>query len=223
MEAPPLRSCCHGDALMSEPGTVFIVDDDEAVLDALQSFLRSQGLDVVGFPTAEEFLEAIPPERPGVLVVDVRMPGMSGLDLLQHTAAGGLARPCIVLSGQADIPIAVRAMQLGAQTFLEKPVPHQELLDAVRQACDRERRRGNSQADRQFAEAALRRLTSDELDVLREVAGGRTNAQVADLLDVSLRTVQFRLSNIYDKLGVRCKSELMQLLRRIDWKPPNAG
>lgn len=204
---------------MSEAGTVFIVDDDSAVLDALQQLFLSQGLSAEAFSNAEHYLQTVSPDRPGVLVVDVRMPGLSGLELLRQMRDAGRLRPCIVLSGHADIPIAVQAMQLGAQTFLEKPVSHRKLVEAVRAALDQEHRRQATAILQRTAEDALRSLAPEEMQVLQKIVSGRTNAQAADSLDISLRTVQLRLSAIYRKLKVRSKSELIQWLRKVDKAP----
>jgi FixJ family two-component response regulator len=202
---------------MPDVCSVYIVDDDEAVLDAMGSLLSSQGFAVAVFSRAEDFYHAVPLEQAGVLVVEVRSPGFSGIELLQRLVARGCTRPRIAMSGSPDIPTVVQAMQFGAQTFLVKPVPHQELLLAVRAACKRDGEQRPKARVQREARVKLELLASDELKVLNEIAQGRGNAEISEILDLSLRTVQLRLSRIYKKLDLSSKAELIHLLLKVNW------
>lgn len=192
--------------------TVFIVDDDAALRDALQSLLRFMGLKAEAFPSADAFLQAYMPGRPGCLLLDVRMPGMSGLELQKHLAERDNPLPVILLTGHGDVAMAVEAMRVGAFDFVEKPVKDQVLLDRVhaclRQATEQERRTGNRVRLRE----CLDTLTPREREVAAGVAQGKASKVIAADLGISPRTVDVHRSRIMDKLGVRSSAELVRVL-----------
>lgn len=189
---------------------VVIVDDDAAVRTSIEELMLSVGIDAAGFGSTRELLEAKLPERPGCMVLDVRMPGSSGLDLQQHLAAAGNAKPIIFLTGHGDIPMSVQAMKAGAIDFLTKPVRDQSLLDAVTLGIDRDlaqraaARLTNLQADRYDT------LSPRERQVLRQVAQGRLNKQIAFDLGISEVTVKLHRSSVMRKMAANTVGELIR-------------
>nr|WP_284699344.1 response regulator transcription factor [Sphingomonas lycopersici] len=190
---------------------VVIVDDDEAVRTSLEELMLSVGIEAAAFGSTRELLEAELPERPGCLVVDVRMPGSSGLDLQQHLAATGNPKPIVFLTGYGDIPMTVQAMKAGAVDFLTKPVRDQSLLDAVTTGIERDvaqradARLRNEYADRYAA------LTPRERQVFRLVAQGRLNKQVAFELGITEVTVKLHRSSVMKKMDVTTIGELIRV------------
>jgi FixJ family two-component response regulator len=189
---------------------VVIVDDDAAVRTSIEELMLSVGIDATGFGSTRELLEAKLPERPGCMVVDVRMPGSSGLDLQQHLAATGNPKPIIFLTGHGDIPMSVQAMKAGAIDFLTKPVRDQSLLDAVTLGIERDLalRAGAQvtklQVDRYSA------LSPRERQVLRQVAQGRLNKQIAFDLGISEVTVKLHRSSVMRKMAANTVGELIR-------------
>lgn len=190
---------------------VLIVDDDEEVRTALQELMESVGLDAVGFASPRELLDSELPDRPGCLVLDVRMPGASGLDLQQQLAAKGNLKPIIFLTGHGDIPMTVQAMKAGAIDFLTKPVRDQTLLDAVTVAIERDvaQRAVARQARQHFDHFAT--LTQREREVMREVARGRLNKQIAFDLGIKEITVKLHRGNVMRKMQAASVGELMRV------------
>jgi FixJ family two-component response regulator len=195
---------------------VVIVDDDAAVRASLEELMLSVGIDATGFGSTHELLDADLPERPGCLVLDVRMPGASGLDLQQHFAATGNAKPIIFLTGHGDIPMTVQAMKAGAVDFLTKPFRDQSLLDAVSAGIERDlAQRADAelvglQADRHAT------LTARERQVLRLVAQGRLNKQIAFELGITEVTVKLHRSAVMKKM---CATSIGELIRAWDLLP----
>lgn len=190
---------------------VFVIDDDASMRGALDNLLGSVGLDVRVFPSAQEFLRADRPDAPGCLVLDVRLPGMSGLAVQQQLATSGIALPVIFISGHADVPISVRAMKAGALEFLTKPFNDQELLDAVHAAIDRD---GASRRDAAHAaelRARFDALSPREREVMALVAAGRANKQIAAELGVSLVTVKVHRGHVMRKLAARSVADLVRM------------
>lgn len=189
---------------------VLIVDDDAAVRSSIEELMLSVGIDSAGFGSTRELLEAKLPERPGCLVLDVRMPGSSGLDLQQHLAGNTNAKPIIFLTGHGDIPMSVQAMKGGAVDFLTKPVRDQSLLDAVTLGIERDvAQRAEAhvvkcQADRHAT------LTPRERQVIRQVAQGRLNKQIAYELGISEVTVKLHRSSVMRKMGANSVGELIR-------------
>jgi FixJ family two-component response regulator len=189
---------------------VLVVDDDAAVRASVEELMLSVGIEAAGFGSTHELLEAPLSERPGCLVVDVRMPGSSGLDLQQHLAARGNAKPIIFLSGHGDIPMTVQAMKAGAIDFLTKPFRDQALLDAVAAGIelDRARRADASLLKRHTDRHAT--LTARERQVLRLVALGRLNKQIAFELGISEVTVKLHRSSVMRKMEAGSVGELIR-------------
>lgn len=195
---------------MSTRATVFVVDDDQAVRDSLALLVQSVGLDVETFPSAQDFLDTYRPERPGCLITDIRMPGMSGLDLQERLTADHRHIPVIVLTGFGDVPAAVRALKGGAIDFVEKPFNPQALLDLVQQAIARDaelREQAGREAD--LAER-LALLTPREHEVMALVVAGKANKVIAIDLAISERTVELHRARIMKKMRVRSLAELMR-------------
>ena len=191
--------------------TIFVVDDDAAVGRALASAGKLLGNPVRAFPSAADFLDAYSGE-PGCLVLDIRMPGMTGLELQRKLADGGVTIPVVMISGHADVRIAVEAMSLGAVTLLEKPFRLDELLAHVRKAlakdvADRAERQSSADTD-----ARLAGLTAKEREVLDLIAAGKTNREMADDLGLSVRAVEDRRARLMKKVDARSVAELVRLL-----------
>jgi FixJ family two-component response regulator len=194
----------------AEQPLVVIVDDDSSVRDALVELIQSAGFRPIAFASTRELLDADILDRPGCLILDVRMPGASGLDLQQHLARNGNAKPIIFLTGHGDIPMTVQAMKAGAVDFLTKPVRDQTLLDAVIAgvATDAARRAEAAVAKRNVER--LRTLTPREREVLYEVARGRLNKQIAFDLGISEVTVKLHRGNVMRKMGAASIGELIR-------------
>jgi len=191
--------------------TVFIVDDDVAMLDSLRWLVESAGLKVEAFTSAHAFLDAYSTERLGCLVVDVRMPGVSGIELQEQLVAERITMPIIVISGHGDVPIAVRAMRSGAVDFIEKPFNDQVILDRIQAAVQmdrdlRERRVRLKELDELFG-----RLTPREYEVMNLVVQGKPNKEVAAILSRSEKTVEFHRAQVMRKMGVTSFAELVRL------------
>ena len=192
---------------------VFIVDDDASVRDAVEDLLRSVGLRAESFGSAQEFLNRVRPEAPGCIVLDVRLPGLSGLEFQRSLTQAGVYLPIIFMTGYGDIPMSVQAMKSGAIEFLAKPLKEQALLDAVQSAIERDRARIREAKVVADLRKRLDSLTSRERDVLALVVTGRLNKQVAGQLGVSEMTVKVHRSQVMRKM--RAKS-LVDLVRMAD-------
>ena len=195
--------------MATEP-MVFVVDDDPAVRHSLTRLMASVQLPVAAYGTAEEFLDDYSADQPGCALVDVRMPGMSGLELQQRLAAEPVALPVIIITGHGDVSMAVRALQHGAFDFVEKPIRGQALLDTISKAIDVDRERRRAHADRAEARTRIESLTPREHVTMELVVAGRTNAQ----LGVTAKTVEFHRSNVSRKL----QTENVQELVRLAWR-----
>lgn len=197
-------------AIVYDRPLVLIVDDDAAVRAAIEELMLSVGIDAAGFGSTHELLEADLPDRPGCLILDVRMPGSSGLDLQQHLAASGNAKPIVFLTGHGDIPMTVQAMKAGAIDFLTKPVRDQSLLDAVTAGIERDiAQRADARLIKQQADRHAT-LTTRERQVLRQVAKGRLNKQIAYDLGISEVTVKLHRSSVMRKMAVATVGELIR-------------
>jgi FixJ family two-component response regulator len=194
--------------MMDPNTTVFVVDDEEAVRQSLKWLVGSVKLKVATFPSAEAFLRSYRPETPGCMVLDVRMPEMSGIELMDRLHEQGVSIPIIFLSAHGDVPMAVRAMKAGAVDFLQKPFNSQEFLDRVNVALKidaetRERRRTGERLVKNLSALTLR-----EREILRLALSGEGSKRIAKRLNISLRTVEVHRAHIVKKLGVRSIGEL---------------
>jgi FixJ family two-component response regulator len=190
---------------------VYVVDDDASVRDALQSLLRSVGLRVEGFATPREFLERPFPDQPSCLVLDVRLPGVSGLDFQSELAKAGNQVPIVFMTGHGDIPMTVKAMRAGAIEFLTKPFREQDLLDAVQIALAQDRARRESQKAVGKVKTDFETLTAREQEVMALVTSGLMNKQIAGELGVSEITVKVHRGNVTKKMGARSLADLVRM------------
>lgn len=197
---------------LSRDATVYIVDDDAAVRDALSLLLGVRGFRTASFASAESFLASHRPGENGCLLLDVRMPGMSGIELQSRLASQGDPLPVIVITAHGDIPMARAALKAGAEDFLEKPIDEDALLQALRSALDRDSRRIQQAAESARFTERLEGLTLRERQVMDLVADGRPNREIAELLGISLRTVEVHRARMMDKLAVRGVPELVRLV-----------
>ncbi|MDX1486657.1 MAG: response regulator transcription factor [Acidiferrobacterales bacterium] len=198
---------------MTEP-TVFVVDDDEAVRGGLEQLIQTIGLNVQTHASADEFLASYRHGQPGCLVLDIRMPGMGGLDLQEQLARQGIQLPIIFLTGHGDVPAAVRALKAGAMDFLEKPFNSQVLLDLIQQAIRRDAETHTRVAEESEVARRLTALTGREHQVLEKIIDGKANKVIAMELGISERTVEFHRSKIMKKMQVRSLAELVNLVHR---------
>ena len=214
------RSVGEGD--VSAP-LVFVVDDDASIRDSLRRLITSVGFKVEVFPSARAFLGARRPEVAGCLVLDVRLPGLSGLDLQRELAATNAELPIIFLTGHGDIPMSVRAMKAGAVEFLTKPFREQELLDAIRSAIERDRtmraeRQERSELGRRYAS-----LTPRERDVMAGIIAGLLNKQIAGELGTSEPTVKEQRGHVMAKMQAGSVAELVRIASRLGITPAGSG
>lgn len=201
---------------MTQDVTVFIVDDDQEVRDALQLLMESVGLDVETFESAQAYLDAFDAARSGCLVLDVRMPGMSGLDLQVYLKSESLHPPIIIITGHGDVPMAVRAVQAGAVDFIEKPFNDQSLLDSVHRAIERDAvQRGQASRLADIKER-LDRLTPREREVLELVVAGKRNKVIAADLYVSQSTVEAHRAKVMEKMEAGSLSDLMRMMLTLE-------
>lgn len=207
---------------MQEPTpTVFVVDDDNAVRNSLRLLLKSVGLASQPLGSAAEFLETYRPSQPGCLVLDVRMPGMSGLELQRELNLRGATIPVIFITGHGDIPMAVEAMQQGAFDFLAKPFRDQELIDRVQRALAKDGTTRAALKERERIRERLESLTPREREVLSLMTQGKPNKIMAHELGVSQRTVEIHRARVMEKSGA---SSLAQLVRMVmDQEPERAA
>jgi FixJ family two-component response regulator len=195
--------------------TVFVVDDDASMRRSLDTLLRSVGLEVHLFSSAQEFMQAERPDAPGCLVLDVRLPGMSGLAFQQELAKAGIALPVIFITGHGDVPMTVRAMKAGAAEFLTKPFDDQVLLDAIDAAIERDRARRRDTAGLAEVQGRYRTLTEREREVMQFVVAGRVNKQIAAELGLSLVTVKVHRGQVMRKMLARSVAELVRMADRL--------
>ncbi len=191
---------------------VFIVDDDEAVRNSLRLLLKSVGLVATALPTAQEFLAQYDPQQPGCLILDVRMPGMSGLELQEQLNVRGAMIPVIFITGHGDIPMAVEAMQQGAFDFLQKPFRDQDLIDRIQRALAKDSTNRAELLERSRVRERYEALTPREREVLALVTSGKPNKIMAADLGVSQRTVEIHRARVMEKMHA---SSLAQLVRMV--------
>jgi two-component system, LuxR family, response regulator FixJ len=195
-----------------DQATVFIVDDEEAVRDSIAMLLRSVRLKTRCFVDAAEFLECYRPDEPGCLVIDVRMPRMSGLELQQELNRRGWTLPLIFITGHGDVPMAVEAMRAGALDFLQKPFKDDDLIRRVQKALEQDAAERADLQQRDALRSRFESLTPREREVARRIAAGEANKVVALELELSERTVELHRANLMQKLGLRNLAQLVQFM-----------
>jgi two-component system, LuxR family, response regulator FixJ len=202
--------------MQTQVPTVFVVDDDEGVRHSLRFLLKSVGLAARTLASASEFLESYQPSQPGCLVLDVRMPGMSGLELQQQLNVRGAMIPVLFITGHGDIPMAVEAMQQGAFDFLQKPFRDQDLIDRIQRALEHDSR--NRAAVEQHAKIRERieSLTAREREVLTLMTRGKANKVMAAELGVSQRTVEIHRARVMEKTGAASLAQLVRMVMDVE-------
>jgi FixJ family two-component response regulator len=201
---------------MSETdGLVFVVDDDAPLRESLKNLIRSVGLRVEAFASAQEFLRSPRPDVPGCLVLDVRLPGLSGLDLQQRMAEGDRNMPIIFITGHGDIPMTVQAMKAGAVAFLPKPFRDQDLLDAIQQALERDRQARLQRARNEALRPRYRVLTPREREVMARVVAGFLNKQIAAELGTSEASMKVHRQHVMAKMGAGSLADLVRMADRL--------
>jgi RNA polymerase sigma factor (sigma-70 family) len=195
----------------SSKATVFVVDDDQAMRNSLKWLIESVGVPVESFASADEFLAHFQSGRAGCLVLDVRMPGMSGLELLEHLAQKGLRIPAVIITGHGDVPMAVRAMKSGAVDFIEKPFNDEALLDAIRRAIAFEEQQRSQYSEHRQIKERLAHLTPREHEVMDMVCNGKSNKEIANTLGVSAKTIEAHRARVMEKMQAGSLAELVRM------------
>lgn len=204
---------------IQQEATVFVVDDDPAIRKSLRWLIESVGLKVQTHELASEFLESYSPDHPGCLVLDVRIPGMSGLELQEKLRERGYDIPVIIVSGYGDVPMAVRAMKAGAVDFLEKPVSDQVLLDYIQKGIERDiKNKANREQNKELVERKAT-LTRRENEVMKYVVSGFSSREIAEKLNVSFKTVEAHRAKIMKKMQAKSVPKLIQMELQIQGSP----
>ena len=191
--------------------TVFVVDDDQAMRNSLKWLIESVGVQVESFASADEFLAEYQPGCSGCLVLDVRMPGMSGLDLQEYLAEHNIQIPVVIITGHGDVPMAVRAMKSGAIDFIEKPFNDEVLLDAIRRAIAHEEQQRSHYSENLRVQERLAHLTPREREVMEMVTDGRSNKEIANSLGVSAKTIEAHRARVMEKMQAGSLAELVRM------------
>ena len=201
-------------------GNVYVVDDDASMRKSLLRLLKSLGVEASGFASAEAFLEAeIESDRPCCMILDIRMPGLTGMELQEHLVARDYSIPIIFITGHGDLPMGVKAMKQGAVDFLKKPFDEQDLLESIQIALSRDKRVRTAMAESQKAHDCLSTLTPREHEILTFVITGMLNKQIADALEISEKTVKAHRGQVTEKLGVYSVAELVRLADKAGMAP----
>ena len=191
--------------------TTYVIDDDKAVRESLRWLIESVGLPVETYGSAREFLSSFKNNHPGCIIIDVRMPEMSGLELQEHLNAKRVQMPVIIITGHGDVPMAVRALKAGAMDFIEKPFNDQALLDRIQHALQRHLETAQQRAELDEARRAYAQLTRREQEVLQRVVSGETSKRIAVELGLSTKTIEAHRAKIMHKLHVKSLAELVRV------------
>ena len=205
-----------------EEAVVFVVDDDEDLRDGLSNLLRTVGLQVKGFASATDFLKSKLPDAPSCLVLDVRLPGMSGLDFQSELTKKNIGIPIVFMTAHGDIPMTVRAMKGGAVEFLPKPFHDQSMLDAVHSALEKDRQRRKGIGDTSQLRSRFDSLTSREQEIFAYVASGLLNKQIAAEVELSEITVKVHRASVMRKMGARSLADLVRMADALGVRPPKS-
>ena len=200
---------------MSDTPSVYIVEDDEAVRESLQMVLESVGYKVFTYPTGTDFLDAWHADMSGCLLLDIRMPGINGMELQRKLNERNSILPIIFVTGHGDVPMAVEAMQHGAVDFVQKPYREQELLEKIEHAIELDRESRLGLQERQAIRSRIESLTPRELDVLRLMVEGRANKVIAADLDISQRTVEIHRARVMEKLAAKSLAHLVRMVMAV--------
>jgi two-component system, LuxR family, response regulator FixJ len=195
-----------------KPPTVFVVDDDSGVRSSIRILLKSVGINTTVFASAKEFLAAYDPRQPGCLVLDIRMPGMSGMELQLELNRLGAVIPVVFITGHGDVPMAVEAMQQGAFDFLQKPFRDQDLIHRIQKALERDATHRVALQQTAAIKACLESLTPREREVLELLADGKQNKVMAGELGLSQRTVEIHRANVMEKMQAKSVAQLVRML-----------
>ena len=196
---------------MSKQPNVFVVDDDQAMRNSLKWLIESVGMKVETYSTADDFIQNYYPGRAGCLLLDVRMPGMSGLELQEHFIKHQIKIPIIIITGHGDVPMAVRAMKSGAVDFIEKPFNDELLLESIRNALSMDVDQRAAQAERAEIATRLANLTPREHEVMEMVTAGKANKEIAQTLGVSAKTVEAHRSRVMEKMEANSLADLVKM------------
>jgi FixJ family two-component response regulator len=205
-----------------EQATVFVVDDDKDMREAVSNLLRSIGLQVRSFGSASDFLQSKLPDGPCCLVLDVRLPGISGLDFQSELVKKNIGIPIVFMTGHGDIPMTVRAMKAGAVEFLPKPFRDQDMLDAVHTALEKDRQRRSGIRDTSHLRSNFDSLTSREQEIFAYVASGLMNKQIAAEIEVSEITVKVHRASVMRKMGAKSLADLVRMADALGIRPPKS-
>jgi RNA polymerase sigma factor (sigma-70 family) len=209
---------------MSKSETVFVVDDDQAMRKSLKWLIESVGMQVESYASADEFIRNYYPGRSGCLLLDVRMPGMGGLDLQEQFVRQNIKIPIIIITGHGDVPMAVRAMKAGAVDFIEKPFNDEFLLDSIRKALALDVQQRTFQAQRAEIATRLAHLTPREHEVMEMVTNGKSNKEIANQLGVSTKTVEAHRARVMEKMEASSLAELVRMVMAANvYEAPQQG
>jgi len=204
-------------SVMDNDSTVFVVDGETKARQGIVNLVKAKGLRAAGFASATDFFAEYDPAQKGCIVIDARLGDMSGLELLQRLTAGKSSLPVVMMAGDADVPLAVRAMQEGAVSFLEKPCRDVEVWEAISQALEIEKTQHLQRKERAETQARLQTMSDDELEVFRRLLAGQANKRIASDLDIGLRTVELRRSNIMKKMQAASLPDLVRMAILVDF------